>query len=243
MKNYINAALFSIAIILSALFLSGAWKKSHPAHESILVTGLANENFVSDLIVWHGWYTEKEMDLKEAYAKVKRDGDIVRQYLISKGVKPEEIVFGSINTERQSKSVYDAVTKTREDVFDGYKLWQDVNIQSNEVDKIEQVSREVTELINQDIEIASDKPSYFYTKLADLKIKLLAAATADARNRAEKIAQNAGASLGKLRNASMGIFQITGQNSNEEFSGGGAFNTTSKAKTASITVRLEFGSN
>ena len=237
----ISAALFSLAIVLGALLLGTAWKQSHPTHESIWVTGLANENFTSDLIVWNGSFTEKDLQLKTAYEKVKRDADIVKQYLLSKGVNANEIVFGSIDINKKTKSVFDAVTKTRQDVFDGYELTQTVKIQSTEVDKIEQVSREVTELINQDVELYSMEPSYYYTKLSDLKIRMLAAATADARNRAEKIAQNSKATLGKLRNASMGIFQITGQNSNEEFSGGGAFNTSSKAKTASITVRLEFG--
>ena len=39
----------------------------------------------------------------------------------------------------------------------------------------------------------------------------------------------------------MGIFQITGQNSGEEFSWGGTFNTESKNKTASITMKLTYG--
>jgi hypothetical protein len=39
----------------------------------------------------------------------------------------------------------------------------------------------------------------------------------------------------------MGIFQITAQNSDEEYTWGGAFNTSDKLKTASITVRMEFG--
>jgi hypothetical protein len=43
-----------------------------------------------------------------------------------------------------------------------------------------------------------------------------------------------------LKNATMGIFQITGQNSSEDYSWGGAFNTSSKRKTASITMRLEY---
>jgi hypothetical protein len=38
----------------------------------------------------------------------------------------------------------------------------------------------------------------------------------------------------------MGIFQITAQNSAEDYSWGGTFNTSSKRKTASITVKLEF---
>ena len=240
MKAHINAIVFSTAIVLSTLFLSGAWKKSHPTHESITVTGSANQNFTSDLIVWNAWFTEKSMEIEATYAKLKHDQDIVRQYLLSKGVKPEEIIFTSVNIRKTTKKTFNASTKLTEDVFDGYALSQNVKIQSADVDKVEQISREVTELINQNVEIYSQDPSFFYTKLADLKIKLLAASTADARNRAEKIAQNAGATLGNLRNATMGIFQITGQNSNEEFSGGGAFNTTSKAKTASITVRLEF---
>jgi hypothetical protein len=38
----------------------------------------------------------------------------------------------------------------------------------------------------------------------------------------------------------MGVFQITGQNSAEDFSYGGSFNTASKNKTANITVKLVF---
>jgi hypothetical protein len=58
--------------------------------------------------------------------------------------------------------------------------------------------------------------------------------------RAENIAKNSGASLGKLISANMGIFQITGQNSGEDYSWGGTFNTSSKAKTASITMKLDY---
>ena len=49
-----------------------------------------------------------------------------------------------------------------------------------------------------------------------------------------------GAKIDKLQNAQMGIFQITGQNSNEEYSWGGTFNTSSKEKKASITIKLTY---
>jgi len=65
-------------------------------------------------------------------------------------------------------------------------------------------------------------------------------ATKDAKERAEKIAINAGSSLGDLKNASMGVIQITAKNSAEDYSWGGSFNTSSKLKTASITIRLEY---
>jgi hypothetical protein len=76
--------------------------------------------------------------------------------------------------------------------------------------------------------------------LADLKIEMISKATEDARTRAEQIAINSGGKLGKLISAKMGIFQITGQNSNEDFSWGGTYNTESKEKTASITMKLDY---
>jgi hypothetical protein len=68
----------------------------------------------------------------------------------------------------------------------------------------------------------------------------LAKARADAKDRAETIAKNSGSDLGKIKKATMGVFQITGQNSNEDYSYGGAFNTSSKSKTASITIRVDY---
>ena len=69
---------------------------------------------------------------------------------------------------------------------------------------------------------------------------MLAKASADANKRAEIIAENSKANLGDLKKATMGVFQITGQNENEEYSYGGAFNTSSINKTATITVKTEY---
>ena len=98
----------------------------------------------------------------------------------------------------------------------------------------------MSELINSGIEFYSENPQYYYTKLAELKIEMIAEATKDANTRSEKIAENAGSSVGRLKNADMGVFQIVAQNSAEEYSWGGSFNTTSKRKTATITVKLEY---
>lgn len=103
---------------------------------------------------------------------------------------------------------------------------------------MESISREVSELINLGIELDSYAPEYYYTKLAELKLRMIAEATQDAKARAEQIAENAGARLGDLKKSEMGVFQIIAQNSSEEYSWGGSFNTSSKNKTATITMKL-----
>ena len=67
-----------------------------------------------------------------------------------------------------------------------------------------------------------------------------ASATKDARNRAETIASNSKSKLGTLKKATMGVFQITGRNSSDDYSWGGTYNTSSKLKTATITMRLTY---
>ena len=91
-------------------------------------------------------------------------------------------------------------------------------------------------MINQGIEIESGDPRYYYTKLNELKIQMLKEAAEDARQRATVIAEGGDCGLGKLQKSTMGVFQIVGENSDEDFSWGGSFNTSSKVKTASITV-------
>ncbi len=72
---------------------------------------------------------------------------------------------------------------------------------------------------------------------------MISKATEDARIRAEKIAEFSNGSLGDLRSAKMGVFQITGQNANESYSWGGTFNTSSRDKTASITMKLVYSAD
>lgn len=239
LKTIITAA----AIIISAMLLSNAWERSHISYankQTINVTGKAEKNFISDLIVWQASFTKKSVLLKEAYQLLKKDNSIILNYLLKKGVKENEIKFSAIAIIRLYNDIYNDKGVITGRTFEGYELEQSVSIESKEVDKVEQISREVTELINDGIELNSSSPSYFYTKLADIKIDILKQATEDAKRRAETITINAGSNLKRLVRTNMGVFQITGQNSSEEFSYGGAYNTSSKNKTISITVSLEY---
>jgi len=151
----------------------------------------------------------------------------------------DEIVFRAVSTHENTEPKYIDGKLVGYD-FVGYSMTQTVEVKSSEVEKIEKVSREITELLNQGVQVYSNPPRYFYTKLEDLKIEMISKATENAHLRAKTIATNAGAELGKLTYSKMGIFQITGQYSEEDHSWGGAFNTGSKEKTASITMKLNY---
>lgn len=241
--RYITAIIIGLAFIIGLFIIGRAYQSRSKALETIKVTGSADKDFVSDLIVWKGSYSRKSMDLKSAYAQLKEDENTVRTYLTGKGIQSNEMIFSSINITKDFNYNYDANGRSLGQVFSGYNLTQNVRIESSNVDKIDQISREATELIEKGIEFNSQAPLFYYTKLTEIKMDLLAKASADGKQRAEIIAKNAGSSLGKLKNANLGVFQITGKNTDEDFSYGGTFNTSSKNKTGSITIRMEFAVN
>ena len=243
MKNNLTAIIFGLAIVIAAYILGYSFMNRNKADGTISVTGLGETNFTSDLIVWEGSFTEENFSLEQAYNDLEKDKKIITDYLISKGITSEELVFNAVNSRKDIRGKYTSDGKYIGDEFLGYVLTQSIQINSKDVEKVETVSREITELLNKGIQFYSQVPRYYYTKLADLKIEMISKATADARTRAEMIAGNSGGRLGKLISAKMGIFQITGQNSNEEYSWGGTFNTESKEKTASITMKLDYKAN
>lgn len=240
MKNTLTAVIFGAAIIAAAYLLGDSFINRNAKSKVLSITGLGETDFTSDLIVWEGSFQKQNMNLKIAYAALAEDKVAVQEYLVSKGINTDNIVFNAVKTRENTQSKYGNDGSYQGQEFLGYELSQSIKIESNDVAKIEKLSREVTELLNNGVQFYSQTPRYYYTKLADLKIELIKKATEDARIRAEMIASNSGAKLGELSNANMGIFQITGQNSNEEYSWGGTFNTTDKDKTARITVKLEY---
>ncbi|WP_369753069.1 SIMPL domain-containing protein [Flavobacterium sp. WC2409] len=240
LKNNLNVLILSIAMVISAYLFSNAFQNRNKNNDIISVTGLGKKDFVSDLIVWNGSFSKKSSTLKDAYASLDNDREKIKTYLTGKGIQTTEMVFSAVNFNKDFETTYNENGTTRQQIFTGFTLTQSVNIQSKDVNKIEEISRQSTELINSGVEFYSSAPEYYYTKLAELKIKMIAEATKDASTRAKSIAENADASLGNLKKSDMGVFQIIGQNSSEDFSYGGSFNTSSKNKTATITVKLVY---
>lgn len=240
MKSTIGSLIIAVAIIITASIFSNAFRNRHKSDNTIKVTGLGKKDFVSDLIVWSGSFSRRNLNLKDAYAELDRDRESIKSYLESKGIGAVGIVFSSVDINKEYDNTFDSNGNRTKSVFTGYRLRQSVQIESNEVDKVEDLSRQVSELINTGVEFYSNNPQYYYTKLSELKLEMIAEATKDAYSRAKNIAENAGGEVGELKNADMGVFQIVAQNSSEEYSWGGSFNTSSKRKTATITVRLEY---
>ncbi|MBP3683181.1 MAG: SIMPL domain-containing protein [Rikenellaceae bacterium] len=239
MKRF-NTIAIALSIVLAALLLGRAYTYKYRAQETVVVTGLAEREFTSDLIVWRGWITAEAQEAAEGYKQIEQSKEKVLRFITSHGIEADSVVFMFVNVNKEYEGIYSSNGNYMGQRFKGYSLRQSFTVESTNVDAVEAISREISSLIAQGVSLESWQPEYYYTRLDDVKHDLIERATADARGRAEKIASASGARLGKVSEARMGVFQITGANTNDEFTAGGSFNTSSRHKKARITMKLEY---
>ena len=227
----------ALGLIISSMIFGWAYKTSKKgADEAITVTGSAKRRITSDLVVWSAGVTEEAPALTDAYKKLSDSIPRIREYLLSKGIREDQMVISSITTTQQKGRDKDG-NETSEIV--GYSLSQGIDVRSSEVVKIGQIAREATELINQGILIQSEAPRYYYTQIGNLKIEMLGEAAKDAKERADRIAQSTGNSIGVVRSAKMGVLQITAADSTD-VSDYGVYDTTTIDKDMTAVVNASF---
>ncbi len=241
-RGIVPTMIIGICIVLAAISLSvGLFMFRSNREHAIAATGSASVDFTSDLVKWTGSFSVEAPTSKEAYMQIQRDYEVVRKFIRENEVEDDEVQFSAVRIYEQTKNIYDENGNYINMEADGYKLTQDVQITSGDIDKVENIQREVSSLIEQGIEINSYDCEYFYTGIDDLKLDLIRAATENARDRVAIMAGVSGANLGRLKNSSLGVVQITAINSGtSEYSYDGCNNTSSRNKTASVTVRLEY---
>jgi hypothetical protein len=237
-NGHIFNAGFALAVALVLSSIVGAWAYTHAKNgeQTITVTGSARKRIKSDLVIWRAAVTYQAAELSEAYKSLSDNIPRVKQYLISKGIPEDQITISSISSSTMHARDNEG-NETGQ--ITGYSLRQELEVRSTDVDKIERVAREATELINQGILLESMSPEYHYTKLGDLKIEMLGEASKDAKERAQRIATSTGSSIGSVRSAKMGVMQITPADSNE-VSGEGMNDTSSLEKDITAVVNVSF---
>lgn len=234
--------LCAVAVILCTLiFTKGLVSYKSSQTGGLSATGSASIDFESDLIVWRGTYSAYANTTSEAYSRLQRDSDKIKSFLSDYGIEEDDIVFSAIDISKRYSSNYNDAGNYVGDTFAGYELYQTVTVSSEDVDSVEEVSRDITELIEEGVEFTSNSPEYYYQDLDSLKLQLVEAATENAKERIDLMAKGSGCVVGKLVSSNLGVFQITGQNSaDDEYSSGGTYNTSSRMKTATITVKLNY---
>lgn len=229
--------IIAIGAIFSTFIMSHAVVTFQKLDKQALsVTGSASQNVKSDLAVWKALYEVRSKDLKTGYAKMDANKAAVKEFLVASGMKEDSITFTPISSYPVYKKLPNGYDSNE---VDGYRLSQNVELSSFEVDKVTKISQDVFKLIEKNVEITSNNVDYFVSNLDELKIQMLAQATKDAKARAESMVKSTGGRIGVMNSARMGVFQIVPENSTA-VADYGIYDTSAMNKKINAVVNVTF---
>ncbi len=210
-NQIVSFSILGIAFIIGVIIFVTSWRANQSANQTITVTGSAKLELVSDLGVLRGTVSTSSTSREYAYRELEIQKPILINYLVKYGFPKESIEFSTINSYPLYEIGPQGYQTGR---VIGYTYNQRIEIISTDVNKIKAVSLDIASLVERGVTFSVDMPEYHYTNLADIKIQVQAAAAKDAMERAIKIAESTGRNLGPMRNARMGVLQITPKLSN-----------------------------
>ena len=242
------AAILGISIIIATAVGAEFFYRSKQLSNVLSVTGSAEQLVTSDTVKWQSAIT-RSVDagsLKDGSSQIKNDAQIVSQYLKNSGIDDAEVTINPVTVSPvcagQNSIYYDKFGNQTcgSSQTTGYNLQQVIVVESAKVPEVTKISQAASDyFIGQGLVFTTQSLEYYYSKLGDLRLDLLAKATSDAKARADRIAQSTGKQVDAMQSASMGVFQVTAKNS-VEISDYGTYDTTSLDKKVTGVVRVSF---
>ena len=92
-KEHFKYAIIGIAVILSAYLLGRAYTYKYRSQDTVVVTGLGETEFESDLIVWSGVLTAEAANVADGYRQIEQSKGKVNAYLAAKGIDGKSVIW------------------------------------------------------------------------------------------------------------------------------------------------------
>jgi hypothetical protein len=229
----IFGVIIGICLIIAAGIGSLTFYIVRTQNETLAVTGSVKQKVTSDLVKWSGMFQRNiaAADLGAGYAQMKSDQELVLDFFAGNGFDSSQVRVTPVFMEAPFQ--YDPNAPKE------YILRQYVEIQSDKIVEVTAMAQNVSMLIDKGVIFSTNSLEYYYTRLPELRIELLKDAAADAKQRAQKIAESTGLEVGSIRSANAGVVQVLQVNSTE-ISDYGAYDTSTIEKEVMVTVTAIF---
>ena len=167
------------------------------------VKGLAEREVVADQASWVLSYSISGDDFDAVHAQVDAQGAQIRRFLARHDIPGEDVELGQTVVTDQSTNPYQPPNPGPR-----YHVRASVVVESDAVQSVDAAAGAVNELVRTGILLDPTQPTYRFTRLNEIKPEMLAEATRNARQAAERFAESAEQSVGPIRSARQGVFSI-----------------------------------
>jgi hypothetical protein len=195
---------------LGGLLIGGGFARARSTDRYVTVKGISEREVRADLAIWPLRLVAASDDLATANAQLQTSLDRIRAFLAANQIDASQATL-------QDFSVTDAETNQ----YSGggargarFVIRQTVVVRSTKPELIRAASQKVSELVSSGVVLSSGGeygnggPTFVFTGLNKLKPQMIGEATARARESAEQFARDSHSSIGGIRRASQGVFEI-----------------------------------
>lgn len=235
-KIGIAAILLALGLALGGWFVGNGFVDGRTADRFVTVKGVAEEDVVADLALWPLQIVASANTLEATQQIIDRDLEKVTDFLTSHGVDESQIELKGIEvTDRYANQYDNNVSGLR------YIVQQMLMVRSDEPETIHLASQAVGELVSSGVVLKSGQgwgpaaPTYIFESLNELKPRMIAEATASAREAADRFASDSEAGVGGIRRANQGVFVIQARDN-----ASGVMEEREMNKTVRVVVTIDY---
>jgi hypothetical protein len=196
----IAAIILALGIVVGGYLLGDGLRRARMADRAVTVRGLAERNVTADLATWTINFTAQGNELGPVQAEIDRDTRTVASFFRTAGFPEGEVTDagGSVSQYYDSDRGENRVTINRR-----------VQLRTTDVPRARRAHAGQFDLIRNGVAVQEGSGiQYVFTRLNDVKPRMIAAATQDARRGAEQFASDSGTAVGGIRSATQGYFSI-----------------------------------
>ncbi len=221
-----TAAIVSVGVVLAGYLLGDGLLRAKEADRAVTVRGLAERNVTADLATWTISYSAKAENLTEAQSKVRRDTQAIEQFFTELGFPAAALQPTGANV---SSSTQRGITT--------YTVRQRLALRTDDIALAQKAVAQQFDLVSRGVFLEEGSGmSYTFTGLNEIKPEMVAEATRDARASAQQFAQDSGAHVGAIKDATQGYFSIEARDGD----GGGWGVSDSPYKKVRVVTTVNF---
>lgn len=204
--NIIAAGLIAVGLLAIGLCIRSGMNSFSNRDRVVDVRGLAEREVDANVVTWPIMFKEVGNDLPTVYARVTATNSEIIAFLNANGIDSSEISVSAPSVRDLTTDRYNS-----QPLPYNYALTSVVTVSSNKVRQVHDLINRQGELYAKGIAITTDynyQVSYSFTELNTIKPEMIAEATKNAREAAEKFADDSDSKLGKIKSARQGQFSI-----------------------------------
>ena len=200
------ALIIALGLLALGLCIRSGLRAIPDSQRTVDVRGLATREVPANRVTWPIVFKQVGNDLPTVYEQVTSTNDAIVKYLKDNGISDSDISISAPSMTDLTTDRYNT-----QPLPYNYSVQSVVTVSSDKVDKVRELINRQGELLRQGIAIQSDYSypiTYEYTELNSIKPEMIAEATKNAREAANKFAEDSESKLGKIKSAYQGQFSI-----------------------------------